>query len=124
MYLVIYFALLTLYFFFALLAKLIPIFSHPAGFLSRRLFWNLTLSLFISQYPPIFMASLINLYDIKFETAIQKASTSLCFGLGAVLPFGLFVIMVAVFKFRKAGIIGSEEYQAKYSELTMDTDVE
>lgn len=122
MYLVIYFALWIFYLIFALLAKLIPIFSYPAGFLSRHLFWNLTLSLFISQYPPIFMASLINLYDIKFETAFQMASTSLCFGLGIVLPFGLFVIMFAVFKFRKAGIIGSDEYQAKFSELTMDTD--
>jgi hypothetical protein len=109
-YLVIYFALWIFYVFFALLAKLIPIFSYPAGFLSRRLFWNLTLSLFISQYPPIFMAALINLYDIKFETAFQMASTALCFGLGTVLPFGLFVIMIAVFKFRKAGIIGSDEY--------------
>ena len=76
----------------------------------------------MSQYPPIIMASAINLYDVQFNTAIEIVSTGLCFGLVFMMPIGLLITFVAIHKFRKLKIIGSEDYQEKYSELTMERD--
>ena len=68
----------------------------------------------------MFMASIINLYDIRFETMIQKGSTVICFGLLGVLPIGLIVSLFTIRKFRASGMIGSEEFEKKYKELTME----
>jgi len=35
------------------------------NWLGNKLFWNWTLTLFFSQYPPLFLASIINLNDVK-----------------------------------------------------------
>ena len=68
------------------------------------------------------MASMINLYDIQFNNAVEIASTGLCIGLVIMMPIGLMIAFYAINKFRKLKIIGSEDYQERYSELTMDRD--
>ncbi len=121
-YMVCYFCLLIIYLLTSIISRVVPALSRPSSYLSRHLFWNLTISLFMSQYPPIIMASIINLYDIQFNTAIEKASTGLCFGLVSMMPIGLVITFVAIHKFREMKIIGSEDYQERYSELTMERD--
>jgi hypothetical protein len=39
-----------------------------------------------------------------------------------MMPIGLMIKFVAIHKFRKLKIIGSDDYREKYSELTMDRD--
>jgi Na+/glutamate symporter len=68
------------------------------------------------------MAAMINLYDIKFNNAMEIASTGLCFGLVFLMPIGLMITFYAIYKFRKLKIIGSDDYQDKFSELTMERD--
>ena len=121
-YIVFYFCVLIVYLLASRLSRVIPALARPASYLSGHLFWNLTISLFMSQYPPIIMASIINLYDIQFNNAVEIASTGLCFALVIVMPIGLIIAFYAIHKFRKLKIIGSEDYQEKYSELTMDRD--
>jgi hypothetical protein len=100
-YLVFYFFLLIVYLLAQRLSRVIPALSRLASYLSRHLFWNLTISLFMSQYPPIIMAVMINLYDIQFNNAMEIASTGLCFGLVFIMPIGLMVTFCAIYKFRK-----------------------
>ena len=121
-YLVLYVCLLIIYLVASQLSRVIPELTRPVSYLSRHLFWNLTISLFISQYPPMFMATLINLYDFQFGNAVEIASTGLCLGLSIIMPIGLMITFYAIHKFRKLGIIGTEDYQKRYSELTMDRD--
>lgn len=68
------------------------------------------------------MATVINLYDIQFRNAIEIASSGLCFGHVFILPIGLVMTFYAINKFRQLKIIGSKDYQERYSELTMDRD--
>jgi hypothetical protein len=35
--------------------------------LGNKLFWKWTLTLFFSQYPPLFLASIINMNEVKIE---------------------------------------------------------
>ena len=121
-YLVFYFILLIIYLLASLLSRVIPFLTLPVSYLSRHLFWNLTISLFMSQYPPIIMATMINLYDFQFSNAVERASTALCLGLSIMMPIGLVITFYAIEKFRKLKIIGNEEYQERYSELTMERD--
>jgi hypothetical protein len=121
-YLVFYFILLILYLLASLLSRVIPFLKRPVSYLSRHLFWNLTISLFMSQYPPIIMATIINLYDFQFSNAVERASTALCLGLSIMMPIGLVITFYAIDKFRKLKIIGTEEYQERYSMLTMERD--
>jgi hypothetical protein len=68
------------------------------------------------------MATMINLYDFQFGNAVEIASTGLCLGLSIFMPIGLIITFYAIHKFRKLEIIGTEDYQERYSELTMDRD--
>jgi hypothetical protein len=91
-YMVFYFCMLIVYLLASWLSRVIPDLNRPVSYLSRHLFWNLTISLFMSQLPPIFMATIINLYDFQFSNTIEIASTGLSLGLSIIMPIGLMII--------------------------------
>jgi len=100
-YMTIYICILCVYFLIALLAKVLPFFARPADSMSRKLFWNFSLTLFYSQYPPMIMACIINLYDLRYEKPIEMASMIICIGLLCILPVALIVSFIALTRFRK-----------------------
>ena len=119
-YMVVYLGVLVIYFLLLVLSKVLTFLSRPVDFLHKKLFWDYTLSLFFTQYPPMIMASIINLYDLRYEKPIEMASMIICFGLLGILPIALVASFIALYKFRKAQMLGNEDYQANYGQLTMD----
>ena len=74
-YLLVYLFLCATYFLSSLLGRKVSMyfylsnsysFQRLAGFLSRHMFWNNSLTLFFSQYPPMILGCLINLFDVIF----------------------------------------------------------
>ncbi len=59
------------------------------NYIGNKLFMNGTLKLFFSQFPPIFMASLINIYNFKFDSWMEKISSSVAEFFLIIMPAGL-----------------------------------
>jgi hypothetical protein len=77
-----------------------------------------TLILFFSQFPPMLLASLINIYNVNFNGTLQSVSTGVSFAILAVLPFGLIATWLLIRKSRQQG--GNESFSEKYGELKSD----
>lgn len=58
-------------------------------YLGKKLFMNGTLKLLFSQFPPMLMASLINIYQFKFDSLMDMVSTCAAEFLLIILPAGL-----------------------------------
>jgi len=100
-YMTVYIFILCVYFLVALLALILPFLRRPADFISGKIFWNYSLSLFFTQYPPMIMACIINLYDLRYEKPIEMASMIICFMLLVILPVALITSIIALSRFRK-----------------------
>ncbi len=86
-------------------------------YLGNKLFMNGTLKLFFSQFPPMLMASLINIYNFKFNSLMEIVSTSTaCFFL-FILPAGLLTSWFFIKKYRALNMLEDSYFQDKMSEL-------
>ena len=67
--------------------KILNRFKH---FLRSHLIWNTSLRLFYSQFTPLLMSSLLNVYNIRFDTRLYKVSSIL-----SILTLIGIIIMIA-----------------------------
>ena len=61
---------------------------------------NGTFKLFFSQFPPILMASLINIYHLKFDSLMDKVSTTAAGLFLILLPTGIMASWFLIAKYR------------------------
>jgi hypothetical protein len=88
-YLVLYLFLIVLYGIMIPLSMMFKSIDNVKNYIGNKLFMNGTLKLFFSQFPPIFMASLINIYNFKFDSWMEKISTSVAEFFLIIMPAGL-----------------------------------
>jgi hypothetical protein len=97
-FLVIYFALFLILGLLRILgsfsAKSMNLFKK----LKKKLFWGLSITLFLSQFPPLFTSALINCFDISFQNIQHIISTTLSF---AVLFASFVIISGIIYKLHK-----------------------
>ena len=75
--------------------------ENVKNYIGNKLFMNGTLKLFFSQFPPIFMASLINILNLKFGTMMEKMSTCAAEFFMIILPAGLLGSWYVISHYRK-----------------------
>ena len=85
--------------------------------MSKKLFMGFTLKLFFSQFPPLLLSALINIYNIKFESLMEIISSSVSIAVFAVLPLGLVASLIIVKKFRDQKGHEDAIFKEKYSEV-------
>lgn len=117
-YLVIYLLSIILYLLLTPLGRFFYTVNLVRNFLGQQLFMKYTLILFFSQFPPMLLASLINIYNVNFNGTLQSVSTGVSFAILAVLPFGLIATWLLIRKSRQQG--GNESFSEKYGELKSD----
>jgi hypothetical protein len=88
-YLVVYVVLIVIYGLMIPLSMVFKSIDNVKNYIGNKLFMNGTLKLFFSQFPPIFMASLINIYNFKFDSWMEKVSTSAAELFLIIMPAGL-----------------------------------
>ena len=99
-YLVIYIGVVVLYLLMVPLSMVFKSIDNLKNYIGKILFMNGTLKLFFSQFPPMLMASLINIYNFKFNSLMEIVSTSTaCFFL-FILPAGLLASWLFIKKYR------------------------
>ena len=116
-YLAIYFLLILLYILLIPMAMVFKIVNSLKVYLGKKLFMRYTLIMFFSQYPPMLLSSLINIYNISFNSLLEIVSTSISISVLAVLPFGLAVTYILIKRFRGLNMLEDQGFQEKYSEL-------
>ncbi len=76
-----------------------------------------TLKLFFSQFPPIFMASLINIYNFKFDSLMEKVSSSAAQFFLIMLPSGFLASWFLISHYRRINVLEDANFQDKMGEL-------
>lgn len=117
-YLSIYIALIFLYLLMTPLSRFFSSINVVKAYLGKQLFMKYMLIMFFSQYPPMLLSSLINIYDINFDGLLETVSTSVSLVLFAVLPSGLVATYLQIRKYRSGlTILEDQGFQERYSEL-------
>lgn len=116
-YFSIYIALILLHLLITPLARAFTIVNTFKTFLGKQLFMKSTLIMFYSQYPPMLLASLINIYNINFDGLLETVSTAVSLVLLVALPSGLVATYLLVKKYRTLKMLEDEGFKEKYSEL-------
>jgi hypothetical protein len=102
-YFSIYMFLILLYVLLTPFARFFAALSLVRDFISRQLFMKYTLILFFSQFPPMFLAGLINIYNVNFNGLLNSVSTGVSILILAALPLGLVAAWVLIRKSRLQG---------------------
>jgi hypothetical protein len=74
-YVVMYLVIVVIYGIMMPLSMFFKSIDNVKNYIGSKLFMYGTLKLFFSQFPPILMASLINIYNFKFDTLMEKVSS-------------------------------------------------
>jgi hypothetical protein len=104
-YLVIYVSVVVLYILMIPLSMVFKSIENLKNYLGKKLFMNGTLKLFFSQFPPMLMASLINIYNIKFDSLMEKVSTSTAGFFLFILPAGMIASWFLINKYRASNML-------------------
>ncbi len=99
-YLAIYGSMILLYILMIPLSKVFTTINTAKQFLGKKLFMRYTLIMFFSQYPPMLLSGLINIYNINFKSLLDIVSRAISFFVLIVLPLGLVVTYVLIKRFR------------------------
>ena len=105
-----------------LILKIASIFIEQVNYVVKKLettlMWNGTISMLMSQFTPMIISSLINLYGLKWDTNIFFYSSALSIGLlalnGVMILFFSLILLKAYFDLEWTN---SEEFKSKYSVL-------
>jgi hypothetical protein len=116
-YLAIYFLMILIYIIMIPFAKVFTTVDTLKGYLGKKLFMRYTLIIFFSQYPPMLLSSLINIYNISFKGLMEIVSTTISVSTLVILPFGLFASFYLIKRFRGLKMMEDKVFQEKYSEL-------
>ena len=116
-YLVVYFFIVVIYCLMIPLSIVFKSIENVKNYIGNKLFMNGTFKLFFSQFPPILMASIINIYQFKFDSLMEKVSTSAAVFFLIILPTGLLVSSFLITKYRAANMLEDSNFQKKMSEL-------
>ncbi len=92
--------MIILYILLIPLARVFTTVNTVKLFLGKKLFMRYTLIMFFSQYPPMLLSGLINIYNINFKSLLDMVSTGISFLVLGVLPFGLVVTYILIKRFR------------------------
>ena len=99
------------------MAKLFSRIEKMRNFMSKHLFMNFTLKLFFSQFPPLLLSALINIYNLKFTNLMEIVSSTISISIFVILPFGLVSSFIILRKYRGNFMLETIEFKEKYSEL-------
>jgi hypothetical protein len=69
-YLAIYLLMILIYIIMIPFSMIFTSVNTLKGYLGKRLFMRYTLIMFFSQYPPMLLSSIINIYNISFKGTI------------------------------------------------------
>jgi len=109
-YLVLYFGVVVLYIIMLPLSMVFKSVDNFKNYLGKKLFMNGTLKLFFSQFPPMLMASLINIYNFKFNTLMEIVSTSTAGFFLFILPTGLLTSWFLIHKYRALNMLEDSNF--------------
>jgi hypothetical protein len=82
------------------LAKFFKTIEKVKRIMGKQLFMSLSIKFFFSQFPPLLLSALINIYNIKFDSLLDIISTIVSIVVFSVLPLGLMALFFIIRKFR------------------------
>jgi amino acid permease len=85
--------------------------------MSKHLFMNFTLKLFFSQFPPLLLSALINIYNLKFNTLMEILSSTISISILVILPVGLVASFIMLRKYRVNFMLETIQFKERYSGL-------
>ena len=91
-FLIIYVLILALIISLKLLSYMTGMFEKFRIKLQSWLFWNATIDLLMSQFTPIIMSSVLNLYDLKWDSNVAKFSSAISIILSSVVLVSLMLL--------------------------------
>ena len=92
--------------------------------LQSWLMWNATINFIIQQFTPIMMSSLLNLYDLNWDSKVTIFSSTLSIGLIILISISIISFSRVLWKgFKDEGFIESEEFEIKFSALVQGLDL-
>jgi hypothetical protein len=82
--------------------------------MSKHLFMNFTLKLFFSQFPPLLLSALINIYNLKFNTLMEMLSSTISISIFVILPVGLVASFIILRKYRVNFMLETIQFKERY----------
>jgi hypothetical protein len=82
--------------------------------MSKHLFMNFSLKLFFSQFPPLLLSALINIYNLKFNTLMEILSSTISISIFVILPVGLVASFIILRKYRVNFMLESIPFKERY----------
>jgi hypothetical protein len=82
--------------------------------MSKHLFMNFSLKLFFSQFPPLLLSALINIYNLKFNTLMEILSSTISISIFVILPVGLVASFIILRKYRVNFMLESIRFKERY----------
>jgi hypothetical protein len=116
-YLGIYLLLIIIYILMIPLAKLFKTIEKVKRMMAKQLFMSFTFKFFFSQFPPLLLSALINIYNIKFDSLLDIISTIVSIVVFSVLPLGLVASFFIIRKFRQQKGQENQTFNERYSEV-------
>jgi hypothetical protein len=112
----VYLAIIALIFLFYLLLTLLCFIFPFSGliklkeWLHKKIFWNSIIAFLINQFQPLFMLSIVNFYDMREFTTVDKFCESFAISM-ATVTVSLMVLGTIILKMKNANLIRVKDYE-------------